>query len=160
VAQPEGTPVLDAALAAFVHSGVAVVVATRDESLAPRVTRGWGPEVSSNGHSLTLCVDARPGADTRANLEGNGSVAVAFSPPTIARALQVKGAVTRLGEPDEMELERVERHLEAFCAEVERIGIAAALARRMFSGSDLVSVTLSVGEVFDQTPGPTAGKRL
>lgn len=151
---------LDAELAAFVHGGVAVVVATRDESHVPGVTRGWGPEVSSDGRSLTVCVDARSVTETRSNLEGNGSIAVSFSPPTIARALQVKGVVTRLGEPDAEALERVERHVEAFCAEVEQIGIAAALARRMIEGSDLVSVTLSVDEVFDQTPGPTAGKRL
>jgi hypothetical protein len=152
--------VLDAALAAFVHSGVAVVVATRDASLAPTVTRGWGPEVSSDGRSLTLCVDARSGSETRANLEGNGSIAVSFSPPTIARALQVKGVVSRLGEPAAEELERAQRHLEAFCAEVEQVGIVAALPRRMFGGADLVSVTLSVDELFDQTPGPTAGRRL
>ena len=34
----------------------------------------------------------------RANLERNGAVAVGFSPPTIARAVQVKGVATRVVE--------------------------------------------------------------
>jgi hypothetical protein len=30
----------------------------------------------------------------------------------------------------------------------------------MFVGTGLVAVGLSIDEVFDQTPGPTAGRRL
>jgi hypothetical protein len=96
----------------------------------------------------------------RANLERNGAVAVGFSPPTIARAVQLKGVATVVGEPEAADLERVERHVRAFVAEAERIGAPAELAQRMFVGTGLVAVQFSIGEVFDQTPGPTAGRRL
>jgi hypothetical protein len=96
----------------------------------------------------------------RANLEQNGAVAVGFSPPTIARAVQLKGVATVVGEPDAADLERVERHLRSFVAEAERIGAPPELARRMFVGAGLVAVQFSIDEVFDQTPGPTAGRRL
>ena len=96
----------------------------------------------------------------RANLELNGAVAVGFSPPTIARAVQVKGVATLVGDPEAADLERVERHVRSFVAEAERIGAPAELSRRMFVSSGLVTVQFSIDEVFDQTPGPTAGRRL
>ena len=144
----------------FIHGGVAVGVATRDDDLRPEFARGWGPEVSADGRSLTLCVAAPEGSRVRANLERNGAVAVGFSPPTIARAVQVKGVVTRVGEPDAGDLERVERHVRSFVAEAERVGASEELSRRMFVGTGLVAVQFSIDEVFDQTPGPTAGHRL
>ena len=96
----------------------------------------------------------------RANLEENGAVAVGFSPPTIARAVQVKGVVIWVGEPEAADLARVERHVRSFVAECERIGAPAELSQRMFVRAGLVAVQFSIDEVFDQTPGPTAGRRL
>jgi hypothetical protein len=153
-------PVLDPHVVEFIHGGVAVGVATRDDDLAPEFARGWGPQVSADGRSLRLCVAAGEGSRMRANLERNGAVAVGFSPPTIARAVQVKGVATWVGEPEAADLERVERHLRSFVAEAERIGAPAEIARRMFVGTGLVAVRFSIDEVFDQTPGPTAGRRL
>src|SRR5207247_8345763 len=71
--------------------------------------------------SYTLSLhDALPISPVRANLEQNGAVAVGFSPPTIARAVQVKGVAGAVGEPEEDDLERVERHVRSFVAEAER----------------------------------------
>jgi hypothetical protein len=151
---------LDPEVVEFIHGGVAVGVATRDDDLRPEFARGWGPEVSADGRSLTLCVSAPDGSRVRANLEENGAVAVGFSPPTIAKAVQVKGVVTRVGEPEAADLDRVERHVQAFVAEAERIGAPPELSRRMFQGAGLVTVQFPIDEVFDQTPGPTAGRRL
>ena len=158
--RPKAAAELDTAVVEFIHGGVAVGVATRDDDLRPEFARGWGPEVSADGRSVTLCVAAPEGSRMRANLEQNGAVAVGFSPPTIARAVQLKGVATVVGEPDAADLERVERHLRSFVAEAERIGAPPELARRMFVGAGLVAVQFSIDEVFDQTPGPTAGRRL
>jgi len=153
-------PVLDPGVVEFIHGGVAVGVGTRDGELRPEFARGWGPEVSADGRSLRLCVAAPEGSRMRANLEGNGAVAVGFSPPTIARAVQVKGVAAAVGEPEADDLERVERHVRSFVAEAERIGAPAELSRRMFVGTGLVAVEFSIDEVYVQTPGPTAGRRL
>ena len=160
VDRSELAPVLDPAVVEFIHGGVAVGVATRDDDLRPEFARGWGPEVSADGRSVTLCVSAPEGSRMRANLERNGAVAVGFSPPTIARAVQVKGVATRVGEPEAADLERVERHFRSFVAEAARIGAPTELSQRMFVRTGLVAVQFSIDEVFDQTPGPTAGRRL
>ena len=153
-------PVLDPAVVEFIQGGVAVGVATRDADLRPEFARGWGPEVSADRRSLRVCVSAPEGSRMRANLEGNGAVAVGFSPPTIARAVQVKGIATAVAEPEAADLERVERHSRSFVAEAARIGAPVEIARRMFVRTGLVAVQFSVDEVFDQTPGPTAGRHL
>jgi hypothetical protein len=145
--------VLDAEVVGFIHGGVAVGVATRDDDLRPEFARGWGPEVSADGRSVRLCVSAPEGSLTRVNLERNGAVAVGFSPPTIARAVQVKGVATVVGEPELADLGRVERHVRSFVAEAKRIGAPPELAQRMFVGTGLVAIEFSVDEVFDQTPG-------
>jgi hypothetical protein len=154
-------PVLDPSVVEFIHGGVAVGVATRDDDLKPEFARGWGPEVSADRRSVTLCVSAPEGSLMRVNLERNGAVAVGFSPPTIARAVQVKGIVTGVvAEPGAADLERVERHVRAFVAEAGRVGAPEALSERMFLRPGLVTFRFSIEEVFDQTPGPTAGRRL
>jgi hypothetical protein len=153
-------PVLTPEHVEFVESGVAVGVATRDESMRPAFTRAWGPRVSADRRSLTLCVSASEGSATRANLEGNGAVALGFCPPTIAKAVQLKGAAIVLGEPSAQDLEHVERHVGAFLAECGRIGVPPEVANRMFVDSTLLSIRVSIDEGFDQTPGPTAGRRL
>jgi hypothetical protein len=153
--------VLDSDLVAFVHSGVAVAVGTRDSAYRPAFTRAWGPGVSGDGSTLALCVIAPSGSQTRANLEDNGAVAVGFSPPTIARALQIKGVALALRDPAPSDLERAEQHFHRFSAEAQQLGIPERVARRIFAApAAFVSVTLSIDEVFDQTPGPGAGRRL
>ncbi len=116
--------------------------------------------MSADHRSLMLCVSAAEDSATRANLEGNGAVALGFCPPTIAKAVQLKGVAVVLGEPGPEDLERVERHVAAFRAECERIGVPPAVAERMFDGSTLLLISVSIDEGFDQTPGPTAGRRL
>jgi hypothetical protein len=157
---PTTALVLDPAVVEFIHGGVAAGVATRDDDLKPEFARGWGPEVSADGRSLALCVSAPEGSPMRANLERNGAVAVGFSAPTIARAVQVKGVAAAVGEPDAADLERVERHVRSFVAECERVGVPPEVAERMFVGTGLVAIRFSFDEAFDQTPGPTAGRRL
>ncbi len=152
---------LDSDLVAFVHGGVAVGVATRDADRRPAFTRGWGPEVSADRRMLRLCVDAPSGSAMRANLEEIGAVAVGFNPPTTSRALQIKGVAVSVREPAPEELERAERHFVAFSVEGEEVGVAASVLRRIFAAPrDLLSVTLSIDEVFDQTPGAAAGQRV
>jgi hypothetical protein len=152
--------VLGPGLVAFIHGGVAVGVATRNRDLRPAYTRGWGPAVAADRLWLTLCVIAARGSPSRENLEGNGAIAVVFNPPTVGQALQLKGAVVEAREPVAGDLERAEQHLEAFAAEAERVGASPGNAQRLFVHRDFLAVTLSIDEVFDQTPGERAGVRL
>jgi hypothetical protein len=160
VGQKDAARVLTPELVEFIHSGVAVGVASRDELMRPAFARAWGPCVSADLRSLTVCVSAAEGSAMRANLEGNGAVALGFCPPTDAKAVQVKGVAVVLGEPAPDDLERVQRHVRAFRANAEGIGVPPAVAEHITDGPPFVLVSVSIDEGFDQTPGPTAGRRL
>jgi hypothetical protein len=89
----ERGPMLSRELADLVHGGVAVSIATRDAALRPAFTRGWGPKVAEDGRTLTVCVTAPQGPRAVRTSSRTERFAIGFSPPTIARALQVKGSV-------------------------------------------------------------------
>jgi hypothetical protein len=146
-------------ITALAGQGVAVVVATRDGDLRPAVSRGWGPQLSGDGAQLTLCIEAPPGSATLANLRSGSPVAVTISRPSSYSSAQLKGRVTELRDLTAGDRTRTEAHLAAFAAEVEPFGIDGAAAR-LFLVDELVTVTVDVGERFDQTPGVRAGERL
>ena len=152
-------PVVDADLAAFLRGGVAIVVATRDDDMRPAITRAWGAHLAADGASLTVCVTALPGSKTRSNLERNGAIAVNFTLPTSYRSAQLKGSVLEVHDPSPAELARVERHIALFVEETTQVGLSASGARQL-AERNLLAVTFAVRELYDQTPGPNAGKRL
>jgi hypothetical protein len=73
--------------------------------------------------------------------------------------VQVKGEAEIVGEPDEERLRAVRAQVDAFSAEVVQLGLPAAAGEALLA-DELLAVTVAPREVFDQTPGPTAGSRL
>jgi hypothetical protein len=146
-------------IAAFVCSGVAVIVATRDADLRPQAARAWGPEIYADGAAIALCVGAAADSPTRANLEVGGPIAAVFSLPTSYRTVQIKGDVLELADPTPQQLARVEEHFDAFARETAQVGLPPERARRLLDSS-FVAVRFSARELYDQTPGPNAGARL
>jgi hypothetical protein len=150
---------VDADIAAFVHGGVAIVAATRDDDLRPEITRGWGPALSPDGCELRICLSAAPDSRTIANLERNGDVAATFTLPTTYRSIQIKGEVRALGEPTADDLARADEHLAAFVDEAAQVGVPRAIGSR-FAERPFVAVTVAIRELYDQTPGARAGAAL
>lgn len=146
-------------VADLLAEGVAVVVATRDAQLRPQLGRGWGPSLPAAA-LLRLCVDAPERSALRGALNGGREIAVTFAQPSTYRSLQVKGLVSEVGEPTAEQLAIVDRHTGAFGADAELIGVPARMVVRMLDRASLVSVTFTIEEVYDQTPGAAAGDRL
>jgi len=144
---------------ALIAGGVAVVVATRDEELRPDIARGWAPQVSEDGRDVTLCLSVH-GRRTVDNLERRSEIAATFSLPTTYRSVQMKGVVVDVGEPTSAHMERARGHLEAFGREATQVGVPARHLARFFDTGRFVAVTFRVRELYDQTPGATAGARL
>ncbi len=162
---PEHPVSIDKQLKAFLESGVSVLVGTRDSGLSPEITRAWGPRVSKDGNSVSLCVPLGTSRKTLENLEENGLIAVSFSLPTTYKTIQLKGRCIETGEPSAADLRAVERHREAFSSLNEGIGVPRQLldsfwSRELETSPAVVAIRFHPEEVFDQTPGPQAGSRL
>jgi len=150
---------------AFIESGTSVVVGTRDLGLVPEIVRVWGPRVSEDRRSVSVCVSLAISGKTLDNLESNGRLSASFTLPTNIQSVQLKGTWIETTEPNAEDLAAVEQHRETFSNLNERIGIPRratdTLWRRELETSPvLVKVRFVTEQVFDQTPGPNAGSRL
>ena len=156
---------IDEELKAFLEGPVAVVVGTRDSRLVPELTRAWGPRVFEDGARVSLCVPLATSRQTLDNLDGNGIIAVVFSLPTNYKTLQLKGRRAAITEPDGMDLAAVDRHRDEFAAVNVRLGqtrhnVEIFWRAEIETSPKLFKITFAPEEIFDQTPGPGAGRSL
>lgn len=152
-------------LRAFLEGPVSVIVGTRDSRLAPEITRAWGPRVAEDRRRVSLCVPLATSRRTLDNLEGNGEIAVTFSLPSNYRTFQLKGRHAASGDPDRTDLAAVERHRDAFATINDSLGqprqyVEAFWRAEIETSAALVRITFVPEQVFDQTPGPGAGRSL
>jgi hypothetical protein len=150
---------------AFIESGTSIVVGTRDLGLVPEIVRAWGPVVSKDRKSISLCVPRDASAKTLDNLSTIGSISVVFTLPTNLESVQLKGTWIETSEPDAADLAAVEQHREAFARLNEQVGMPRMATetfwqRELETSPVLVKLRFVPEQVFNQTPGPEAGSRL
>jgi hypothetical protein len=142
----------------FLESVVAIVVATSDESLKPEVTRGWGMRVLEGGETIAVSVDRLPSQRTLENLRNHDRIALACIRPNYV-ARQLKGRCLEVVEPSEADLQAVERH-RSFYLETGRVYELPENTLRLHWTDDVVTLHCRIEELFDQSPGPGAGRAL
>lgn len=152
-------------LKTILEGPVSVLVGTRDSRLVPEITRAWGPRVSHDCRRLSVCVPIATSRKTLDNLEANGEIAVTVSLPTNYETFQLKGRHATAAEPDGADLAAVERHRDAFAKVNESLGhsrqrVEAFWRAEMETSAVLVKISLAPEQIFDQTPGPGAGRSL
>jgi hypothetical protein len=139
----------------FFESGCALIVAVVTDDGAPHATRGWGLDIVGDGRVRVL-VDADEPV-TLAGLADGRPVAITGSSVRTLRSLQLKGRAERLTQGTDADAARKARFCDAFWSDVEEIhGTPRYLLDRM-TPPDVASVEVVVEQVFNQTPGPSAG---
>lgn len=152
-------PLVSPELAAFLGSGLSVVVGTRDADLRPECAFAAGLEAHAGGARVTLYLAAEPAARTIANLRENGAVAITASRPVDYRTFQLKGRAVRVEEVPEDCRDAPIACREALAGQLEAVGWERSLTRRL-SVWPCVAVEVELAAVFEQTPGPRAGAHL
>lgn len=153
---------LSPGLVAMMARGVSVNVGTRDERLRPSAMRAMGSLVDEARGAVTVYLSRRQAAQLLADIESTGRIAVMFSEPSTHVTVQLKasGATCRAAtEADRAHLDAYRASMEI---EIARVGYPAPVTRAMFSYQigDVVAVTFEPEQVFEQTPGPKAGKLM
>jgi len=156
------TAALGEDLAAFLESGVSIVAASCDAAGRPVVGRALGCEVAGGGTALTLYLAATPNAALLQAVSGTGRIAVVFTQPSNHRSIQVKGEAAVVAPAGAQAQPLLARHVAEFCADLALIGFSEPFTRTFMAHDpgDVVSVSFSPAEIFDQTPGPRAGSPL
>ena len=146
-------------LVEFVESGVTNLVATRDAELRPECMRGAGTLVAQDRKTLTLLVPEATAGRTLRNVADNGRIAATFSRPVDHRTVQIKGTVVHSRPATEDERLAQERYLASLVEQLYWVGLPRSVVRRMRC-SPAVALSVRIEAIFDQTPGPGAGKKL
>jgi len=162
VQRAEPTGPLPAELKTFIERGVSVMVGTRDAELVPELVRAWGPRVSRDRRSVSVCVAMAVGGRTLGNLGDNGRIAVTFASPGNSEATQMWGRCIGTGPARRQDLAAVQEHRDAFTQVNKGLGVPGpfieALWQRELAGSpDMVTIRFVPEQIFNQTPGPDAG---
>jgi hypothetical protein len=154
-------PLIPPDLLVLMERGISVLAASRDASLTPSVMRAIGSHVEDAGRRITVFVSRRQAQQLLKDLE-DGPIAVVFSEPATHRSLQVKASRCSLreGRPDDAPL--LARYLASMQREIQRVGYPPHLVRAMLAHrpEDVVAITFTPEQAFEQTPGPRAGTAL
>ncbi len=147
--------VIDPALAAFVEGDAAQTIALVDDARAPTIGRAWGLRVR-DGH----VVRAQVGADvaTTAQLHPGARIAILLIDVATYRSVQLKGSIVAVEPPTASDRDVHEAYVAEFVAALHaadrHIPVEDALP------AQLLAVTIDADAVFDQTPGPGAGRAV
>jgi len=143
----------------FLEGGLSILLGSVDAQGRPECTRATGVEVERGGARVTLFVPTATSARTLANLQHDPRTAITFSRPYDYRTLQLKGRAVAIHEPNAEQAIVQERWHAGFVEQLAIVGIARALSRRIRLRPSM-AITVAVDEIFEQTPGPGAGRRM
>jgi hypothetical protein len=151
-------PVIDADLAAHLQGPVSALLATTDAMAVPDATRINGL-VALDGHRLRVLI-AADATTARANATPGARVAVLVTNMLSFRSIQMKGSVL-IASPARTpgDLALVHHHVTTFIETSPAVGIDPALSRDFFA-VEVVPLVVEVDALFDQSPGPGAGRRM
>lgn len=143
----------------LLRTGVSIIVGTHDASLVPECTRAWGIHVSPDRSTATIFLSETIAGRTIDNLRANGTIAVSCTRPTDHITCQLKGLTRNIRPVTPAERNLSRRWHDDFGAELKAVGVSSELSGAWIV-EPTVAVDFSVTDVFDQTPGPDAGRKV
>ena len=149
-------------LVEFIHGPVFLHVGTRDEKLRPSHAFAIGAVVNRDRETVTLFVPRGRSGKMLANLNENGKIALTAGSPS-HEAYQLKGAYVSVRAADEKDRAVQEIYRGKLWPFGVQCGYPEQIAKPLVLGfvyQPAVAITFRVEEVFLQTPGPEAGKRI
>lgn len=150
---------IDQLLATFLEGGVGVHIGTRNADLEPSGARAISVKVEKDRQHLLVFISEVAASRVLPDLKANGQAALTFARPTDERACQVKGLFVDVREVHDDERAHARQQWSDFLDNLEYIGIPRAASRTWVDAPDS-AIRLRVTEVFDQTPGPNAGRTI
>lgn len=152
-------PRISGELARFLESGLAIVIATRDDELQADGAVAWAARVHDDPARLTVFLYEQAAREMLKNLKSHPEIAIDFDRPSTHRACQVKGLYLSSRRARAAERALVERQVDGFAAELETIGIPRAMTAGWKTWPCL-ALDLRVTHLFEQTPGPGTGEPM
>ena len=155
--------VLNQQLAKFIGSGVAIVVASRNQALEPHLCRAWAGKLSADRQLLSLYLPTLQGRSTLADLAQNRQFCAVFSRPTDYFSIQLKGQCIEIGDDISQQqcqgLDEVQLYWQQFSQALQAVGLTQQQSQSLWA-QGITPITVAIEQCFGQTPGPDAGREL
>lgn len=136
------------------------VAATRDRSRIPHVHRVSGWRADPEGRMIECFIPAAFTEGLIASLEDNGEFALTLEQLGTHKTYQVKGTYVATRPVDDADLTSTEAVRARFAGILsQRFGLPETVCRAYIMPPALV-IRFAVREIFLQTPGPDAGRRI
>ncbi len=147
---------------AFIQREVAIDVASCSSDLRPSACRGFACRVSPDRQRLTIFVRRGEASQVLQDVLGQDVIAVVFCLPETETAIQIKWRQISLSAANADDMACVERYRHAFVDGIVRLGYGRefGLSHMAIEAGQMVALSFTPEQVFEQTPGPMAGKRM
>lgn len=150
---------IDTDVAALLESGCSTVACTVDDTGAPDATRVWGISVLEDRcHVRAILSVDDPAAVT--NLVRTKVIAITATEIRTLVSVQLKGTAVSIEPESDLDRERRQRYTQAFFERAQETdGYPIELLERLVPTGG-VAVVVRVEALYDQTPGPGAGREI
>lgn len=145
-----------------IHGPAVMHAGTRDEKLRPAHTFVIGAVVHPDRETITFFVPESRSERILSDLKSNGKVALAVGLVT-HEAYQLKGVYVASRPTDAKDLAVQEIYRAKLLSALLQAGYPEQIAKPLVLGlayQPAVAITFRVEEIFLQTPGPEAGKKI
>ncbi|MGE0681451.1 MAG: pyridoxamine 5'-phosphate oxidase family protein [Candidatus Binatia bacterium] len=145
-----------------IHGPAVMYIGTRDERLRPAQTFVIGAVVHPDRETVTFFIPESRSARILSDLTNNGRVALAVSLVS-HEAYQLKGSFIASRPANAQERAVQEIYRSKLLSAMLQAGYPEQIAKPLvlgFAYQPAVAITVRAEEIFLQTPGPEAGKKL
>lgn len=147
----------DEATKTHLHSGCALLVGSVSVDGRPHAGRGFGLTVlGENPARVRLLIDADD-VRTQQNLRATGAIAITTADVALLYSLQLKGSVELLEEATAADYAKARQYNDDFLGDIEATDGYAREDIQPWIATRFMACVVTVREIFDQTPGPSAG---
>ena len=156
------SPLLSDSTVAFIEREVAIDVAACSASLRPSSARGFAARVSEDRRRITVFVRRTEATQLVQDLLSQDAIAAVFCLPATEMAIQVKGRQVTLSAANADEWARVQAYRLAFVDGIVQLGYDRdfGLTYMAVEPGQMLAVGFTPEIVFEQTPGPLAGRAM
>jgi hypothetical protein len=144
------------------HGGVAIDMAAQADRHIPRVGLALACRVADNGERVTLLAAEHMNRRFLHALEASRTMAAVFCLASTHRAMQVKGVEAQIERGGPAECALVETVIEKVLADWLPLGFSKemCMVHLDYQPDQLLAISFRPTALFQQTPGPNAGKRV
>jgi hypothetical protein len=152
--------VFEPATITFLESGCGLIVGSVDAAGEPFATRGWGLTLLSR-EPITVRVLLDPDEEQALdNLRTTRRVAITATSVPTAHSLQLKGNLRTIEPALDADIDRAGQYCDDFFRDVVETDRSPADIVERLRPDRYVACIMEIDEVYDQTPGPSAGTSM